>query len=350
MPFILVSGTALAVPCTQADFVPNANRNDCDSLIIDGPAITINSGSAIFFTNISGNVEINTDIILDGGNGSNDVSNGVPGGTAGPGADEGGGYMFAAGQPGGFGSASDGQTPTPEAAGCSNGGGGAGFFTNGQNGFQCTGAVNPVAAGGSDSSAQFDFIVGPLFRGGFGGGAGAYGATTVLGTGGGGGGALHIQATGTITIRKGVKISVRGGNGGSGTIANGGGGGGGGSGGAVWLISATDINLNGSIDSRGGAGGRNNLSNGHGGNGSDGRYRLEVAGVITDGHGLASGASSAKKLNSDISCGTIGVARENKNDIYQMMSGFALAALMGLIIKTLFRFPKKLLSKSAHQN
>lgn len=344
LPFILVSGTALAIPCTEADIVANANRNDCDSLIVNGPApIVISGGSALVFTNIPGNVEINTNIILDGGNGGTNVTDPDAGGVAGPGASKGGGFSLGSNEPGGTGSASDGKAPVPETLGspCSNGGGGAGLYSNGGIGGTCVTAVEPQAQGGDDAvtSGLFDFT-GGLFRGGFGGGAGAYGSDSAVGAGGGGGGAIHIEALGTITIKSGVKISTLGGNGGNATIN--GGGGGGGSGGAVWLVSATGINLYGSIDTRGGTGGRNNTTGAHGGNGSDGRFRLDVNGDVTDGHGLATGNSSTgKKLTSDISCGTVGMTKNN-NETFQMITGFAFALMMGAMIKILFQHPRKL--------
>ena len=349
MSFILASGTALAVApnCDRTDFLAN-NPAGCTSLTLSGTDIVITSGSALIWTGLTGNVSINTNIILDGGNGNNNAMDPDPGGTAGPGADKGGGLSLGSNEPGGSGSASDGEAPISETLGspCSNAGGGAGFYTNGDPGGTCATAVNPQAQGGSDSSALFDFTLG-LFRGGFGGGAGAVGADNAVGAGGGGGGALHIETTGTITIKSGVRISARGGNGGNATIN--GGGGGAGSGGAVWLVGSA-VQLNGSIDTRGGTGGRNNNTGANGGNGSDGRYRIENGPDVTEGHGLSSGGSSSRKLSSDISCGTIGVAKENKNETFQMMTGFMMALMMGAMIKILSRFPKKVLVKSARPN
>lgn len=349
MPFILATGTAFAAApnCIRADFI--ANTPGCTSFTLDGPDIVMTGGAALIWTGLTGDVVINTNIILDGEHGATNVMNNGAIANGGPGGEVGGSYTFGDNTPGGLDSASDGNTPDEETGGspCSNGGGGAGFFSNGGIGLKCATAVELQAQGGIDATTAALFDFGGLFRGGFGGGAGAFGSDFTLGAGGGGGGALHIETSGTITIKRGVKISVRGGNGGNATVN--GGGGGAGSGGAVWLVGSA-VNLNGSIDSRGGIGGRNNATGAHGGNGSDGRYRIEDGPDVTEGHGLVGGTGSSSKLSSDISCGTIGVARENKNNIYQMMSGFALAALMGLIIKTLFRFPKKFLSKSVHQN
>ena len=350
MPFILATGTAFAVApnCDRTDFINN-NSAGCTSLTLDGANIVIIGGSSKLWTGFSGDVVINTNIILDGGNGGINVSDPDPGGAAGPGADKGGGFSLGSNEPGGSNSASDGKAPVPESMGspCSNGGGGAGFHTRGKDGLKCATSVEAIAQGGDDvlTSGLFDF--GASFRGGFGGGAGAFGSDSVIGAGGGGGGALHIETTGTITIKKGVTISARGGNGGNATIN--GGGGGGGSGGAVWLVGSA-VSFNGTIDTSGGTGGRNNNTGAHGGNGSEGRYRIENGPEVTEGHGIASGGSSGKKLSSDISCGTIGVAKENKNETFQMLTGFMMALMMGAMIKILSRFPKKVSVKSAHQN
>lgn len=350
MPFILASGTALAVApnCDRTDFLAN-NPTGCTSLTLDGADIVMTGGPALIWTSLTGNVAINTNVIINGENGGQDITNNGPVPQGGPGGDVGGGHLFGTSNPGGSGSPSDGSTPLPESSGspCSNGGGGGGFYANGEAGKKCATSIEALAQGGVDvvTSGLFDF--GGSFRGGFGGGAGAFGTDVAIGTGGGGGGALHIETSGTITIKSGVTISARGGNGGNATIN--GGGGGAGSGGAVWLVGSA-VQLNGSIDTRGGTGGRNNNTGANGGNGSEGRYRIENGPDVTEGHGLSSGGSSSRKLSSDISCGTIGVAKENKNETFQMMTGFMMALMMGAMIKILSRFPKKVLVKSARPN
>ena len=338
---LFLFGNVLAAPpdCDESDITAGANLNTCTSLTVNGPAINLtgSSGGKIQITNITGNVEINTSIILDGNNGTSDIGNGS-GALGGPGAGDGGGISFGTTEDAsiddGFGGrqtvAADGKTFVSDTP-CASGGGGGGFAVAGSPGVKCPTSSSPNN-GGSSSSGLFAFTL-AQFRGGFGGGGAAYGNASTIGTGGGGGGAIYIQATGIIKIANGVVISARGGNGGNNTTD--GGGGGAGSGGAVWLVSATGINNKGSIDTRGGTGGRNNSTGAHGGNGSPGRYRLEVSGAVTEGTGLFNGKS---KLKSDISCGIISKPEtKNQNLIFQIMIGFIFAfSFKGL--RTLFRF------------
>lgn len=337
MSVLLFPLIAISAPCTEADLVPGDNIGNCDSLIISNDVV-INPSSGlqrIFITGITGNVEINANITIDGGNGQSNVLTGGGGnGPGAPGAHNGGGNGFGGSEDGGTASLPDGKTAVGDIP-CASGGGGAGFFETGFRGGQCVTSDLPLNGGAAATNSEFDFTLAD-FRGGFGGGAGANGASSQIGAGGGGGGALHIETTGTITIAQGVTISARGGSGGNDNSD--GGGGGAGSGGAIWLVSAAGISNKGTIDVRGGTGGRNELTGAHGGNGSSGRYRLESAGVITEGSGVTSPVSAKKSLNSDISCGTIAKANENNNQFFQLIAGFMLAIMFGLIIKILSRF------------
>ena len=106
------------------------------------------------------------------------------------------------------------------------------------------------------------------------------GAAGVCGGGSGGssgasGGAVHITATGTLTILPGGSIEANGGAGGGNQNVGASGGGGAGSGGSIWLSGPLVTNL-GSVSA---AGGLNSHLNGAGatdGIGSDGRIRTDT--------------------------------------------------------------------------
>lgn len=335
---LIFSKEALSLVCDETHVIAGTAVG-CTSLKINNPIDLTGNGdaNAITVTNVTGNVEINANITLGGASGVTDIGIGTAGALGGPGASDGGGMGLPDPEDGNSAGAvagPDGKTPVLADTPCANGGGGAGFLALGQNGSFCPTASTAVGQAGAIAlAAEFDYTL-AAFRGGFGGGAGAYGNASQVGGGGAGGGALHIQATGLIIIKSGVIISSRGGNGGNNT--NDGGAGGGGSGGAIWLVSSTGINNNGIFDLRGGAGGTN--SNGaNGGDGADGVYRLESAGAITNGSGYRNFASSVADLSSDISCGTIASPKEEKKNIIFMGIGFILSVLIGFVLKTLFR-------------
>lgn len=333
-----LSFNALSAPpnCTEADLVPGDQIGVCTSLTINNPVVIApaNGLNRIYITGITGNVEIKANITIDGGVGGSDVGPFAGGnGLGGPGAHDGGGNGFGGPEDGGTSSVPDGKLANNENP-CASGGGGAGFASAGSKGSECTTSTIQANGGGAAVAPVFDFTFAD-FRGGFGGGAGGEGASTQLGAGGGGGGALHIEATGMITIASGVTISAKGGNGGAST--NDGGGGGGGSGGAVWLISTAGIVNNGTINVSGGSGGAS-AAGGNGGSGSSGRIRLESAGVVTNATDvLSSGAALARpKLTSDISCGT--VSHKNKdNNFFTMIAGFFLITLLSKLLPGLSR-------------
>ena len=326
----------LTVESARAADCYNLSTPSCDNLYINSAIdLTGASGAAIEIT-VSGNVIINADITLNGQNGTHLTTDNTDGVLGGPGASGGGGIFSADGEAG------DGFTSSDGGAGLNNGvcnpggGGGGGVNSPGAAGSKC----NPSD---SEGIAGTTFSFPSPFSGAFGGGGGgAYLVSPLvydLGGGGGGGGGLHIQANGTITIKNGVKISARGGNGGNAT--NLGGAGGGGAGGVIWLEANGEIKNAGIFDVRGGAGGRNTKASaprgGNGGKGGDGLYRLESNGTVISGSGLKNFGSDSK-LTSDISCGTIAAAKENKNLTLQLMMGFMLSMIFGLGIKTLSRF------------
>jgi hypothetical protein len=309
--------------CNHTDIVPGANLNTCTSLIVNSNVdLTGQGGGAIIITNITGNVEINADIILDGANGAPLVGDNN-GGQAGPGGvSDGGGMIGNSSQPAGL-DPEDGAAGIVDASCSSGGGGGAGVGGNGAIGNACPGESS-TAQGGS----QFSFPS-PLV-GGHGGGAGGEKQVSGFfhfGSGGGAGGALHIEASGTITIADGKKIYARGGRGGNSVNISGAGGGGGG--GNILLVSSTGITNQGIIDVSGGAGGTTSQG-GIGGAGGSGVFRTQVGPSgptdLTGYQDFSTGlpTTSRSSLKSDISCGTI--AKKNENSVlFQMVAGFLLA-------------------------
>ena len=327
----LILGTLIASPIALG--CTDLTVSSCPTLTIDSIQNLKASGGSPIVINVTGDVEINADIILDGGDGFTMSANGTMGPQGGPGAEEGGGLLVGEGQPQFGMSASSGLAPTNDPV-CNNGGGGGGFISAGGNGSVCATATTAMGLGGSIvSSSEFDFT-GP-FRGGFGGGAGGADETSPgvfsIGSGAGGGGALHIISGGTIKIKNGVRITARGGNGGNASAK--GGGGGAGSGGVIWLQSSVSILNQGVIDVSAGRGGRNASTGVSGGQGGNGVYRLESSSGIVSGNGVLNSSSSSSSLKSDISCGTIGKPNENKNQFFQMMVGFGLVYLLAFFTK-----------------
>ena len=339
---ILLSPLSFAADCTSASIGAGGTYN-CDNLTVDTPInLTGLSGTPVVI-NVSGTTQIRANVFLNGAAGVNTTASSFPGAQAGPGGWNGGGISLGSTEDGGAGlnfSTANGKTTTDDTV-CANGGGGAGFSTPGSNGQVCPTSNDPSAVGLGGTvvpPAEFDF--GAAFQGGFGGGAGAFSTPIDLGTGGGGGGALHINSTGDVTISAGVIISARGGDGGPALSV--GGGGGAGSGGAIWIQSAGRINNLGTVDVRGGSGGRNTASGASGGNAGDGVFRLQDSQGTTDGTGVRDfDSSGASKYKSDISCGTLAVAR--RPDLTsQMLGTFLITIFLGMLVRILSRFPKRI--------
>ena len=165
------------------------------------------------------------------------------------------------------------------------GGGGAGHLNGGARGSQGTGGGTPGNGGGAYGSLAGAGQTGVNAMGS-GGGGGGYGANSAGGIGGAGGGAVHLTAS-SIDVEG--SIYSTGGTGGAGGGLTGGGGGGGGSGGSVWLT-ATSVNIGNanSIVVSGGPGGSGADSD-NGGAGSVGSVRFDSDGVTGPG---ANGNSS----------------------------------------------------------
>ena len=343
-----------AVPCTHQDLIDYPGTpipNPCDSLTVN-LAVDMSTKPGPIVINVTGDVNINANLTLDGSPGiTAALGNNVPGGVAGPGAGNGGGTD-------GFSTPMNGDDPFPGSGtapgkaapndfACANGGGGGALFSNGAAGATCpTTGTLPGDGGVAVFGTEFDF--GGNFRGGYGGGAGGTRAAEVA-PGGGGGGALHITAGGNVTIATGVTISLRGGKGADSAVD--GGGGGGGSGGALWIQSTGGIITNlGTINLTGGDPGEsfNNLSDG--GRGGDGVLQFDdLNGTINDSGlvsppGTGTNSISRAKLSSDISCGTIAKENNNNNILYTMMTGFFLVSLLSTLISGI-RMKKVLRSK-----
>lgn len=304
---------------------------NCDNLIINTPLDLTGIGGALLEINVALDTQITANIILNGAPGINGNTAPLPAAIGGPGAGDGGGVDIVSNpEPGTDGVLANGKA-APTDATCPNGGGGGGMFTAGTAGSACLITTTAVgAAGASANGIEFDF--GGMFRGGYGGGSGGLN-TGDVGPGGGGGGSLHIIANGNVTISSGVTIFSRGGNGGA-AIADGGGGGGG-SGGAIWIQSTGVISNSATIDLRGGSGG-SAITAALGGNGGDGVFRFQDSNTTTTGSGLTLPSTpvvSTPSLKSDITCGTIAEANDDQNLTMQMMMGFVLALMLGLITK-----------------
>jgi len=337
---LLFSSASYAQICDGNSLRGAFTTINCASLTIDANTDLSNEPGPIL-VEVTGEVRINKNVILNGGHGQSLTSDN-PGGSPGPGAGMGGGYdSFGGFNTDGFdGFTSNGKTPNSSGT-CGNGGSGAGMARAGEDGRVCNSPNEPKANGGQAATTEFDPITFSPFRGGFGGGAGAYSSVIEFGSGGGGGGALHIKSiTGDIFIARGVTISARGGNGGS--AASTGGGGGGGSGGAIWLEALIgNITNQGIIDTRGGKGGGSS-SGGIGGKGSDGFIRIsDISGTINQIGFINAPGANTQKLSSDISCGTLSSKEEKKNLVFQMGLGFGIALLLLNLFKTLFQCQKK---------
>lgn len=343
IPLLLIPSLSFGQACTEATLAVPAASYTCTTLTISAAGLNRAgdaSTDAIQVT-VTNDVIINGDIILDGQDGTTINGDNIPGGQPGPGGLFGGGISITSTEDGQF--PPDGGAQGVVDATCSSGGGGgASYLNNGTNGGFCS-DNNVDSVGGITQNV---FPTAP-FAGGFGGGAGGKwnlgGGVFNLGSGGGAGGGLMIDAGGSITIANGVTISARGGRGGN-SLGQGGGGGGGG-GGNIWLLSNVGITNQGILDVRGGQGGTTRAVipfGGIGGVGGDGRIRLDVNGAVTDLTGrqdfsTAIPTSSTSSLKSDISCGTI--AKKNDDS---MMFQVALGFMMIALLRTLFRYQKKI--------
>ena len=337
----LFSLDAFSAPpaCDESDLVPGAVLNTCTSLTINSTVnLTGSSGGTIEITGMTGDVNINANIILNGADGITISGDNIPGVNGGPGAFGGGGISVNLAEAGQGLSPADGSAGINDGPCSSGGGGGAGANSDGTDGATCTSGASIGAKGVSPG------FPGP-FAGGFGGGAGGEFLTGPgvygLGGGGGGGGALLIETTGTINISNGVRISARGGRGGNSVNPGGAGGGGGG---GTFSFTAASLNNQGIIDVRGGSGGASTGSlprGGVGGAGGSGVARFDIAGVITDLTGLqdfstngGSSTSSRSNLSSSISCGTISKHTDHKNSFFMMVLGFAFVTLLSSLRRT----------------
>jgi hypothetical protein len=348
---------AFAAPCTDANFAGASPANNyylCDSLTLSTTGINKkgDGNPDPIFIEVTGDVVINANIIIDGNDGrtilgDNDFT--IPGGpgSGGPGGWSGGGINSSTAEPGQGVSGQDGTGGLADTSGrdCGSGGGAAANKTNGTQGNVCfdgssgtdTGlpgtAIGTFPHNPTNPPTPFDHF------GGYGGGAGGPKAQALniydLGSGGGGGGGIYIKATGTISIGNGVRISARGGAGGK--SAFNGGGGGGGSGGTILLESPVSITNKGIFDARGGQSGSTRSASPHGGaggTGGDGFVRLEINGVPNDlPTAYQDFSTPVGNLKSDITCGTIAKKNENQNLMFQMMVGFSLVTLLSLFSK-----------------
>lgn len=327
---------------------------NCTTLTISATP-NFNVGADALIIKVQGAVTISGALDLSGEAGINVRSDLVPelGGAGGPGAGDGGGTDAA----GTFESGEDLSIASGDGADqfdidCGDGGGGAGFAVAGTGGTACpAGPGTPGNAGQIVPASEFSFS--GIFRGGFGGGAGADGGDSVLGPGGGGGGAIHIIAGGDVTITG--SIIANGGDGGTGDedivtpIRVDGGGGGAGSGGVIWIQSLGQIVHAGNMEANGGTGG-SAPEGGTGGNGGYGFIQLEdLDGIITGGGTLPGyeivttvpASIGAPRLSSDISCGMIKPAgEEDHSPFFQMIMGFLLVISASFFIKRLKFFSK----------
>ena len=341
-PLLLFLPTlGLAADCFSAQITAGGVYN-CDDLVVDAPINLTGAGGPVVEINVSGTTQINASITLDGASGVTVTAVTAPGAAAGPGGWDGGGISLGTTEDGGGPlnvSTANGKTTTDDLT-CGNGGGGAGFTQAGANGRICPTTTDPTAIGiGGTVVPNTDFDFGAAFRGGFGGGAGAYSTPLEIGTGGGGGGALRINSTGNVLIRQNVRISARGGNGGN--AAGVGGAGGAGSGGAIWIQSAGKITNYGILDVRGGTGGTNSSSGASGGNAGAGVFRLQDgAGLLVSGSGVRDFNLPAS-LDSDISCGTVAPREEKSDHPLTFTLGFALSLILAASLRILFRAPGK---------
>lgn len=338
-----ISFSVFAQNCDHTSFPLNGGTVNCATLRVDSQVVLNRSygvgSSAITFI-VTGDVEINADINLNGKDGVRITTDTEDGGAGGPGAGDGGGIALTSELGGSDGPPYSGAASSNDGTCNHGGGGGGGVSSAGETGENCPdGTFSTPGVGGLKlTAAEFNFPA--PFRGGFGGGAGGAkplgGSVFDAGAGGGGGGAIRIRSTtGRITIKNGVAISARGGNGGNSIDI--GGGGGGGSGGAIWLEAPVGGIINrGILDVRGGTGGTKlNGTKGNGGRGGDGVFRINNANVITEGTGISYPART--KLNSSIACGTIN-EEENNNFIFSM----ALSFLIVFFLKSLFPVRRKI--------
>ena len=348
-------GSNTATDCNNATFTvlspTSDNVYECRNVTITSPFGTADLVDQSLPLNIKATGTVSIDAIDF--QGLSAVGN--FGGTGGPGAGSGGDFLVSGnnGSPASHG----GNTPTGTST-CSSpgdtaegpGGGGGSLEVAGQNGFiggapAGTGVIGPAGLAGT----LITFDINNFTFAGSGGGSGEVGCLNNAptgsnpGGGGGGGGGIFIRAAGNVTITGG--INVFGGDGGIATNIDGGGGGG--SGGIIVIQSLANIILTGaSLNADIGNGGANSTPStiqGDGGDGAPGLIFLEdIDGIISGGTFTptptinpvgSTPTSESSSLKSDITCGTIAKPNDDQNPIMQMMMGFMLAFMLGLISK-----------------
>jgi hypothetical protein len=349
------SGTT---PCTDITFLTPTSDNTYECSTVNITSINIGSlnDSGLPLIIKATDAVIIGDVLFEGQNGSTGPF--AAGGASGPGGGGGGSYFGSteAGNPvprGGNPPASGALCPDAVNDTAEGSGGAGGSLSSagspGKAGATIAGGGIVAAPGTAGTTVSLD--VNSFNFAGSGGGTGVLGCVAPgiddePGSGGGGGGGIRIVAAGDITING--LIDVSGGNGGNGS--NLGGGGGGGSGGIVILQTLSQINLAGTLDARFGSGGINGSASTNAGDGGDGAQGIIILedqdGTVSGGVILGpapiirpvGGPGQASKLKSDISCGTVSKQQENSKALFQILSGFALAFLMGSLLKTLSRF------------
>jgi len=177
LPLLLIPSLSFGQVCTEADLAVPAASYTCDSLTISAAGLNrIGDGSTdAIIVNVTNDVIINGDILIDGADGVTVNGDNVSGGSGGPGGLPGGGIFFT--------SVEDGSIPpdgglagVPDGPCSSGGGGGSSYLNNGINGAPCSGGTLDAQGG----TTQNIFPNAP-FAGGFGGGSGGK-FTIVLGT------------------------------------------------------------------------------------------------------------------------------------------------------------------------
>lgn len=348
-------GTNTISDCTNVTFATPSptfdNIYECRNVTITSPFETADLSDPSLPLNIKATGSVSIDAIDFQGL----AAVGNFGGTGGPGAGAGGDFLVSGNN--GLPLTHGGNTPAgtsfcaaPGDTAEGPGGGGGSLEVTGQNGFiggapTATGVLGPAGLAGS----LITFDINNFIFAGSGGGSGEVGCLNNAptgnnpGSGGGGGGGIFIRAAGSVTITG--DINVFGGDGGN--TANIDGGGGGGSGGIIVIQSLADIILTGAnLNADIGNGGTNSTAStiqGDGGDGAPGLIILEdIDGNITGGTFTptptvnpvgGTPATGSSSLKSDISCGSIAKASDDQNLTMQMMMGFVLTLMLGLITK-----------------
>ncbi|HLT21923.1 MAG TPA: hypothetical protein VKZ84_00700 [Bacteriovoracaceae bacterium] len=301
---MLMTVSFSAQACPESTLASATYPLSCSSLSINSD-INLSNISSPIIINVTGDVSINAQVIINGQAGNLIVGDiiDLPGGAPGPGGYAGGGYSAL--QPESGKGSSGGSVGERDLVNCGDGGAGGGLVTSGLNGTPCLGSTLSPSNGG----LPFDLSnIEIALSGGHGGGAGGEVDNSAIASGGGGGGAIYIIAGGKITLSSKASILANGGNGANSINENGAGGGG--SGGVI-ILEASDLDIQGKLSALGGKGGRAS-DGGHGGNGSNGLIRLKDLEGVTDYIGeKIPPVIQELKLDSSISCGTVAIAKEN---------------------------------------